>query len=68
MGDAEALARALREALDDPEEARRRALRGRDMVCAAYEKSLVFDALMDALALRRDELTVTEEHPRALAG
>lgn len=68
VGDAEALARALREALDDPDEARRRALRGRDMVCAAYERSLVFDALMDALSLRRDELAVTEEHTRALAG
>ena len=68
VGDADALARALREALDDPDEARRRALRGRDMVCTTYERTLAFDALMHALAPSRDELTATEEHPRALAG
>jgi D-inositol-3-phosphate glycosyltransferase len=68
VGDADALARALREALDDPVEARRRAMRGREMVCASYERSLVFDALLDALAPRRDGSTVAEEHPRALAG
>jgi glycosyltransferase involved in cell wall biosynthesis len=68
VGDADALARALRETLDDPVEARRRAMRGREMVCATYERSLVFDALLDALAPRRDGSTVAEEHPRALAG
>ena len=44
-GNAAALAAALREALDRPEEARRRAAAGRKIVQGAYESTAAFDAL-----------------------
>lgn len=56
-GDAEALARCLADALDHPEEARRRADAGRAMVEQRYERSRAFAALAalvyDAAAARR---------------
>jgi glycosyltransferase involved in cell wall biosynthesis len=45
VGDDVALARAIREALDAPEEARRRALAGRQMVERRYARELVFARL-----------------------
>lgn len=42
-GDADALARAIASALDAPDEARRRAERGRRMVMERYERDLVFE-------------------------
>jgi glycosyltransferase involved in cell wall biosynthesis len=49
-GDAEALARAIADALAHPEEARRRAAAGRAMVEERYERRLVFDRLFEVLA------------------
>ena len=49
-GDAAALARAIAEALDRPEEAARRAQAGRAMVRERYEGRIVFDRLMEVLA------------------
>lgn len=44
-GDADALARAIADALDHPEEARRRAAAGRAMVQRRFERRAVFDRL-----------------------
>lgn len=56
-GDGEALATAIRAALDAPAEARRRALVGRHMVAERYERTRVFDQLdrvvADAIARGR---------------
>ena len=49
VGDAAALAHAMKEALTRREEARRRAQAGRRMVLERYERSLVFDRLMAIL-------------------
>jgi glycosyltransferase involved in cell wall biosynthesis len=49
VGDADALAGALREALADAAEALRRARRGREMVRASYERTRAFDALEQSL-------------------
>ena len=49
-GDAAALAAALREALDRPDEARRRAAAGREMVRGRFETGAAFDALAALLA------------------
>jgi D-inositol-3-phosphate glycosyltransferase len=48
-GDADALARCIAAALDDPSEAARRAARGRALVCANYERRAAFARLRDAL-------------------
>ena len=48
-GDAAALARQIASAIDQPAEARRRALAGRAMVQEHYEKDLVFDRLAAVL-------------------
>ena len=45
-GDADALARAIADALDHPEEARRRAAAGRAMVQRRFERRAVFDRLL----------------------
>jgi glycosyltransferase involved in cell wall biosynthesis len=44
-GDAHALAACIEEVLDTPAEAHRRAMAGRALVCAAFERSVVFDRL-----------------------
>jgi glycosyltransferase involved in cell wall biosynthesis len=48
-GDAGALARAIEEVLQRPEEARRRARAGRRMVLEYFERDTVFDRLVAAL-------------------
>jgi glycosyltransferase involved in cell wall biosynthesis len=48
-GDAAALALALETALDQGEEAKRRARAGRSMVSDRYERQIVFNRLMEAL-------------------
>jgi glycogen(starch) synthase len=48
-GDAAALALALETALDQDEEAKRRARAGRSMVSDRYERQIVFNRLMEAL-------------------
>ena len=49
-GDAARLAAALRDALDHPDEARRRALAGADMVRQQFESHAVFDRLVAIVA------------------
>lgn len=49
VGDADALARAMGDALTRRDEARRRAQAGRRMVLARFERGLVFDQLMAIL-------------------
>ncbi len=49
VGDADALARAMDEALARPDEARRRAQAGRRLVQERFERGLVFDRLMATL-------------------
>ncbi|HEU4927308.1 MAG TPA: glycosyltransferase family 4 protein [Vicinamibacterales bacterium] len=51
-GDAARLASAIRDALDHPEEARRRAAAGREMVQRRFESNAAFDALTALLAIR----------------
>jgi glycosyltransferase involved in cell wall biosynthesis len=51
-GDAAALARRIREALDDPAEAARRAARGREMVCARYERRSAFEQFEEVVEAR----------------
>ncbi len=53
-GDADDLARRIGEALDDPGEASRRALKGRELVRALYERRLVFERLAAALCGARE--------------
>jgi D-inositol-3-phosphate glycosyltransferase len=48
-GDAEALARRIAEALDDPSEAARRAANGRALVRARYDRRAAFAQLREAL-------------------
>jgi glycosyltransferase involved in cell wall biosynthesis len=48
-GDVAGLARAIAAVLDDPAEGCRRALAGRAMVCARFERNLVFDRLAAVL-------------------
>ena len=47
--DAAAMARAIADALDHPEEARRRAGRGRELVRRRFERRAVFDRLFEVL-------------------
>jgi glycosyltransferase involved in cell wall biosynthesis len=54
-GDPAALARALREAIDRPEDARRRAAAGAAMVKARFDSQDVFDRLAELLAGRARE-------------
>jgi glycosyltransferase involved in cell wall biosynthesis len=49
IGDAEAMADAIRDVLDDPAEGARRAARGAQLVDRAYERRLVFASLMNRL-------------------
>lgn len=48
-GDADDLARSIRAALDDPEEAARRAARGRELVRARYERRAAFARLEEVI-------------------
>lgn len=52
-GDAAALARAIADALDHPEQARRRAAAGRAMVARRFERRAVFDRLFEVWAAAR---------------
>jgi glycosyltransferase involved in cell wall biosynthesis len=45
VGDSHALAKCIAQALDDRVEAGRRAAAGREMVCARYERAVVFEQL-----------------------
>ena len=63
-GDPAALARALREAIDSPEDARRRAAAGAAMVKARFDSQVVFDRLADLLAGRAPE---RDWHPAGIA-
>jgi glycosyltransferase involved in cell wall biosynthesis len=47
MGDADALARCIQAALDDPAEAARRAANGREMVVREYDERKVFEHLLE---------------------
>jgi glycosyltransferase involved in cell wall biosynthesis len=49
LGDAAAMARAIADALDHPDEARRRAAAGRAMVRRSFERRAVFDRLFEVL-------------------
>jgi len=51
-GDVAALAACIEDALDNPAEAQRRALRGRQLVLAEYESRIVFDKLTNLIAAR----------------
>lgn len=48
-GNAEQLSERIREILDDPEEGRRRAEAGRQMVMSAYEQGMVFQRLAECV-------------------
>lgn len=48
-GNSEDLASKIAEAIDDPQELKRRAANGRAMVCRDYERSTVFRALADCI-------------------
>lgn len=63
VGDAQDLARAVADALDRPDEARRRAERGRLMVAGRYERDAVFDGLSGLFA--RLTMTSRAEPPAA---
>jgi glycosyltransferase involved in cell wall biosynthesis len=52
-GDAAALARAIADALDHPEQARQRAAAGRTMVARRFERRAVFDRLFEVWAAAR---------------
>lgn len=52
QGDAEALSRAIEEALNDSEEAARRVARGREMVRERFESARVFDDLARSIETR----------------
>lgn len=56
-GNAAALAARIREALSDPVEAARRAARGREMVCARYERRAVFARFEEIVRARLGEKT-----------
>jgi glycosyltransferase involved in cell wall biosynthesis/SAM-dependent methyltransferase len=56
-GNAPALASALRDALDHPEEARRRAAAGREIVQSRFERNAAFDALAACLGTKPSPLT-----------
>jgi glycosyltransferase involved in cell wall biosynthesis len=45
VGDSQAMARCIAQVLDDRDEADRRAAAGREMVCARYERDVVFEQL-----------------------
>ena len=49
VGDSDAMARAIAEALDHPDEAARRAEAGAQLVDRLYERRIVFDALIERL-------------------
>jgi len=61
-GDGDALARAIRSALDQPGEARGRARRGRALVVERFDRERVFNRLADALE-RRPSTTAHVEAP-----
>ncbi|MEJ7810663.1 MAG: glycosyltransferase family 4 protein [Gemmatimonadaceae bacterium] len=65
-GDSVALAGAIEAALRDPAEARRRAANGRRMVCATYERALVFGRL-EALVASRLRVVSPQEATRGAA-
>ena len=51
-GDAAALAHCIEDVLDHPGEASRRALLGRELVVAAFERSLVFDQMTEIMTAK----------------
>src|SRR5206468_7730041 len=55
VGDVEALTACLEEAIDSPEEAKRRAMAGRAMVQARFEEKLVFDRFHDVVTEQINE-------------
>jgi glycosyltransferase involved in cell wall biosynthesis len=63
-GDADALARCVRQALDDPEEAARRAALGREMVRERYEARAAFTRLEEVIEARACEKS--EQGPEAV--
>jgi glycosyltransferase involved in cell wall biosynthesis len=66
-GDVQALVNALRSVLDNPEEGRRRALKGRELVLRSYEQGYVFDAFVNMLATQAVEKGLKAPQ-RAVAG
>ncbi|MET0626292.1 MAG: glycosyltransferase [Pyrinomonadaceae bacterium] len=70
VGDAHDLARSIGAALDDPEEAARRAARGREMVCARFERQAVFQQLVEVvdscLKSPRGAMTVARARHQAM--
>ena len=64
-GDAAALAAALRDALDHPDEARRRAAAGREMVRRRFETGAAFDALAAVLAAGSEMTSSSVNRERA---
>jgi glycosyltransferase involved in cell wall biosynthesis len=67
-GDARALARAIAEVLNDPEEGKTRAARGRELVCGVYEREQVFDRFVQALEPPAGRRSLKEAPRRAVAG
>ena len=55
VGDVEALTACLEEAIDSPEEAKRRAMAGRAMIQAQFEEKLVFDRFHDVVTEQINE-------------
>jgi len=51
VGDSDALAKCIEAVIDNPVEAARRAFAGRDLVCARYDRRIVFEQLMKAIKL-----------------
>jgi len=49
LGNPRDLATKIAEAIDDPEEAKRRAVNGRAMVCRDYERSTAFRKLAECI-------------------
>lgn len=60
VGDAEALAAAITNILQDPAEAARRTDRGAALVAAHYDRDRVFDAMVERLRLRRRVVEVVD--------
>lgn len=61
IGDAPALAAAIVSILDDPAEARRRTARGAAQVASAYDRDLVFDALVKRLRNAGSRVELVEQ-------
>jgi glycosyltransferase involved in cell wall biosynthesis len=67
-GDASSLAHALRAALDNPDEGRRRAVRGRELVLRAYDREGVFAAFLTTIDPHHRTPVLSQVEDRVAAG